>query len=268
MAGGQAMAAVREMVRSMGAEQLDEAVAFATMELAGRDIPLEDVFRLCDEQELRRAKKSSMAEEVERIKSKLVGGEDGGRPSSDSSEETVVELLRALRSTPMTFETLEASRIGKTISGLRRKHSSEKVRGLAAALYKNWKAIVDEHLTRSCISKPPAPGTSKTASASDHAKKTDTAAGHKPAPAPSPRKTASNKHEAALAHANEAAKLAAAKRKLQDGYKEAASAKRQRVIQVIDTPKKVNRRPVAVVERRRITPGVATVAPLRMCRAV
>jgi hypothetical protein len=40
------------------------------------------------------------------------------------------------------------------------------------------------------------------------------------------------------------------------------------VIQVIDTPKKVNRRPVAVVERRRIMPGVATVAPLRMCRAV
>ncbi|BAT10133.1 Os10g0182200 [Oryza sativa Japonica Group] len=267
MAGGEAMAAaVREMVRSMGAEQLDEAIAFATMELAGRDIPFEDVFRLCDEQELRRAKKSSMAEEVERIKGKLVGGEDGGRPSSDSSEETVVELLRALRSTPMTFETLEASRIGKTISGLRRKHSSEKVRGLAAALYKNWKAIVDEHLTRSS-SKPPAPAPTKTASASDHAKKTDMAAAHKPAPAPSPRKTASNKHEAAPARADDA-KLAAARRKLQDGYKEAASAKKQRVIQVIDTPKKVNRRPVAVVERRRIMPGVATVAPLRMCRAV
>lgn len=74
MAGGEAESAVREMVRSMGAEQLDEAISFATMELAGRDIPFEDMFRLCDEQELRRAKKPAMAvvsgsgEEVERIK--------------------------------------------------------------------------------------------------------------------------------------------------------------------------------------------------------
>ncbi|EAY77871.1 hypothetical protein OsI_32915 [Oryza sativa Indica Group] len=260
-------AAVREMVRSMGAEQLDEAIAFATMELAGRDIPFEDVFRLCDEQELRRAKKSSMAEEVERIKGKLVGGKTAAGRAPTRTEETMVDLLRALRSTSNDVRDAGGEQeSARPSAGLRSKHSSEKVPGLAAALYKYWKAIVDEHLTRSS-SKPPAPSPTKTASASDHAKKTDMAAAHKPAPAPSPRKTASNKHEAAPARADDA-KLAAARRKLQDGYKEAASAKKQRVIQVIDTPKKVNRRPVAVVERRRIMPGVATVAPLRMCRAV
>uniref|UniRef100_A0A0E0B910 TFIIS N-terminal domain-containing protein n=1 Tax=Oryza glumipatula TaxID=40148 RepID=A0A0E0B910_9ORYZ len=220
MAGGEAEAAVREMVRSMGAEQLDEAIGFATMELAGRDIPFEDMFRLCDEQELRRAKKPVMAvvsgsgEEVERIKSKLEIGEDG-RPTSDSSEKTVVELLRALQTVTMTFQTLEASKIGKTISGLR-KHSSEQVRDLAAALYKNWKALVDEHLTRKANTPP---------------------AAEKPAPTAPPKKTASNKREEAPALVDEA-KLAAAKRKLQEGYDDAASAKKQRMIQVIDAPRK------------------------------
>uniref|UniRef100_A0A0E0M620 TFIIS N-terminal domain-containing protein n=1 Tax=Oryza punctata TaxID=4537 RepID=A0A0E0M620_ORYPU len=231
------------------------------MELAGRDISFEDMFRLCDEQDLRRAKKPAMGE-VSGTGEKLAGGEDG-RPSSYSSEEAAVELLRVLQATPMTFETLEASKIGKTISGLR-KHSSEKVRGLAAALYKNWKALVDEHLTKSS-SKPPAPAKIALA-ASDHAKKADIAASHKPAPAPATKKTASNKHKEAPAHVDEA-KLAAVKRKLQESYNEAASAKKQRMIQVIDTPKKVNRRPVAVVERRCITPAVATVAPLRRSRA-
>ncbi|EAZ00927.1 hypothetical protein OsI_22957 [Oryza sativa Indica Group] len=249
MAGGEAESAVREMVRSMGAEQLDEAISFATMELAGRDIPFEDMFRLCDEQELRRAKKPAMAvvsgsgEEVERIKSKLEIGEDGS-PTSNSSEKTVVELLRALQTVPMT------------------------VRDLAAALYKNWKALVDEHLTR----KPPAPPT-KTASAltaADRAKKANTPpAAQKPAPTAPPKKTASNKREEAPALVDEA-KLAVAKRKLQEGYEDAASAKKQRMIQVIDAPRKKvkNWRPVAVVEpRRRIAPAVAAAPPLRMCRA-
>uniref|UniRef100_A0A0D3HCA7 TFIIS N-terminal domain-containing protein n=2 Tax=Oryza TaxID=4527 RepID=A0A0D3HCA7_9ORYZ len=242
------------------------------MELAGRDIPFEDMFRLCDEQELRRAKKPAMAvvsgsgEEVERIKSKLEIGEDGS-PTSNSSEKTVFELLRALQTVPMTFQTLEASKIGKTISGLR-KHSLEQVRDLAAALYKNWKALVDEHLTR----KPPAPPT-KTASAlaaADRAKKANTPpAAQKPAPTAPPKKTASNKREEAPALVDEA-KLAAAKRKLQEGYEDAASAKKQRMIQVIDAPRKKvkNWRPVAVVEpRRRIAPAVAAAPPLRMCRA-
>uniref|UniRef100_A0A0E0EWM0 TFIIS N-terminal domain-containing protein n=1 Tax=Oryza meridionalis TaxID=40149 RepID=A0A0E0EWM0_9ORYZ len=180
---------------------------------------------------------------------------------------TVVELLRALQTVTMTFQTLEASKIGKTISGLR-KHSSEQVRNLATALYKNWKALVDEHLTR----KPPAPPT-KTASAlaaADRAKKENTPpAAQKPAPTAPPKKTASNKREEAPALVDEA-KLAAAKRKLQVGYEDAASAKKQRMIQVIDAPgKKVkNWRPVAVVEpRRRITLAVAAVPPLRICRA-
>uniref|UniRef100_A0A0E0M6J6 TFIIS N-terminal domain-containing protein n=1 Tax=Oryza punctata TaxID=4537 RepID=A0A0E0M6J6_ORYPU len=267
MACGEAEAAVREMVRSMRAEQLDEAIGFATMELAGRDIPLEDMFRLCDEQDLRRANRPATGEifgsgeEVENIKSKLKVGEDG-RPSSDSSEKAVVELLHALQTVPMTFQTLEASKIGKTISGLR-KHSSEQVRDLAAALYKNWKALVDEHLTR----KPPALPTKNASAlaAADRAKKANTPpAAHKPAPTVPRKKTASNRHEEAPALVDEA-KLAAAKRKLQEGYEDTASAKKQRMIQVIDAPRtKVKScRPLAVVEQRRITPAVAAVPPLR-----
>ncbi|KAF0930947.1 hypothetical protein E2562_038266 [Oryza meyeriana var. granulata] len=172
------------------------------------------------------------AEAVEREMVRSKGDEElDGRPRSDSSEEAMAELLRALQAVPMTFQALEATMIGKTISGLR-KHSSEQT---ASAL-----------------------------AAADHAKKAKTAAAHKQAPAATPK---SKSKEAPALPLVDDAKLVAAKRKLQEGYKEAASAKKQRMIQVIDAPGKTNWRPVAVVERRRIAPAAATVPPLRMCRA-
>ncbi|XP_040384441.1 probable mediator of RNA polymerase II transcription subunit 26c [Oryza brachyantha] len=261
MAGGEAEAMVREMVRSMGAEQLDEAIRFATFELAGRDISLEETFRLCDEQDLRRAKKPATMDETERIRSEL---------ASNSSEEAVVELLRALQDVPMTFQTLEATNIGKTISGLR-KHSSEQVRDLAAALYKNWKALVNNHLSSSSSSKQPVPIKANVAAstpAADHVKanaansakppapntKANTAAPDKPKPAAAPK---SKIMQAFVAEA----RLAMSKRKIQEGYKDASSARKN--IQVIDAPSKVNRRPVAVVKRRRITSASAMEHPLR-----
>uniref|UniRef100_A0A0E0B911 TFIIS N-terminal domain-containing protein n=1 Tax=Oryza glumipatula TaxID=40148 RepID=A0A0E0B911_9ORYZ len=198
---------------------------------------------------------SAGEDEVERIKTKLVAvvGEDGGNPRSDpSSEEAVVELLRALQAVPMAFETLEASKIGKAISGLR-KHSSEQVRDLAAALYKNWKALVHEHLTR----KPPAPPT-KTASAlgaADQANKANTAA---------PRKAAGNKHKEAPALPPEMdeAKLEAARKKLRERYRDEETAKKQRKIQVIDAPGKVQQRPTVVERRGVVRRTVASHAPV------
>uniref|UniRef100_A0A0E0QXK6 TFIIS N-terminal domain-containing protein n=1 Tax=Oryza rufipogon TaxID=4529 RepID=A0A0E0QXK6_ORYRU len=251
MAGGEAESAVREMVRSMGAEQLDEAISFATMELAGRDIPFEDMFRLCDEQELRRAKKPAMAvisgsgEEVERIKSKLEIGEDGS-PTSNSSEKTVVELLRALQTVPMTVPDAGGEQD-------RQDDQRPEEALVGAGSRRRRRPRLPLHSPR-----PIAPR-----------RQTRRPAAQKPAPTAPPKKTASNKREEAPALVDEA-KLAVAKRKLQEGYEDAASAKKQRMIQVIDAPRKKvkNWRPVAVVEpRRRIAPAVAAAPPLRMCRA-
>ncbi|KAL5232017.1 hypothetical protein ABZP36_030793 [Zizania latifolia] len=128
----------------------------------------------------------SAGEQVARIKSKLVGGEDG-LPGSNS-EEVVLELLRALRTVPMTFETLEATKIGRTICGLR-KHRSEKVRDLTRELYRAWKDLADEHLIKctSSSSKPPSPA--KTAHPLAGDAKANTAAARKLEP-PAPKKTA------------------------------------------------------------------------------
>ncbi|KAF0930946.1 hypothetical protein E2562_038265 [Oryza meyeriana var. granulata] len=206
-------------------------------------------------------------EEAEGIKSKPEGGEDGGRPSSSPSEEAVVELLRALQAVPMTFQTLEATMIGKTISGLR-KHSSEQVCDLAAALYKNWKALVNEHLARSSSSKPPAPTKTASALAAVHqAKKANTAAAHRPVPAAAPKTTACNKRkdETTLPDMDEA-KLDAARKKLKERYREVETAKTQRKIQMINAPGKARQLPV-VVERQRVVRdtvvGVASRAPVR-----
>ncbi|BAT10341.1 Os10g0327400 [Oryza sativa Japonica Group] len=273
MAGGEAESAVREMVRSMGAEQLDEAISFATMELAGRDIPFEDMFRLCDEQELRRAKKPAMAvvsgsgEEVERIKSKLEIGEDGS-PTSNSSEKTVVELLRALQTVPMTVpdaggeqDRQDDQRPEEALVGAGARSRRRALQELEGAGRRTPDQEAAGAADQDCLC---------ALAAADRAKKANTPpAAQKPAPTASPKKTASNKREEAPALVDEA-KLAVAKRKLQEGYEDAASAKKQRMIQVIDAPRKKvkNWRPVAVVEpRRRIAPAVAAAPPLRMCRA-
>uniref|UniRef100_A0A0E0M619 TFIIS N-terminal domain-containing protein n=1 Tax=Oryza punctata TaxID=4537 RepID=A0A0E0M619_ORYPU len=321
----------KSLVRSLGTEQLVDAIYVALDDFNARErdntIPAELWRRLGDRAAAYKnpfvgdgsgSVSSAGDGEVERIKIKLVavGGEDGGRTSSDSSEDAVADLLRDLQAVPMTFETLEATKIGKTVSGLR-KHSSEKVRGLAAALYKNWKALVDEHLSRSNSNKPPAPA--KTASAdgaADHAK-ANTASAHKPAPAAAPTKTASaftaadhakkntsaadkpapaaapTKNAAAdhskkanmaaadkpatkaapktiasnkrkEAPAQEEAKLEAARKKLRERYKEEEASKKQRKIQMINTPGDAKQRPV-VVERRRVV-AMANRAPVRCLR--
>uniref|UniRef100_A0A0E0EWA3 TFIIS N-terminal domain-containing protein n=1 Tax=Oryza meridionalis TaxID=40149 RepID=A0A0E0EWA3_9ORYZ len=281
----------KELVRSLGTEQLVGAIYVALDDFNARErdtIPPELWRRLGDRSAAYKnpfasdGGSSSGPGEVERIKVKLVavGGEDGGGgggTSSDSSEEAVVDLLRDLQAVPMTFETLEASKIGKTISGLR-KHSSEKVRGLAAALYKSWKAIVDEHLSRSS-SKPPTPTKIASApAAADHAKKANTAAAAsaptKTAPAlaaaSAPKTAACNKRKEAPAPPEmDEAKLEAARKKLRERYTEEETAKKQRKIQIINSaPGKAKQRPAAVEQRRRVVvrdTGVAMAsrAPVR-----
>ncbi|EAZ15480.1 hypothetical protein OsJ_30893 [Oryza sativa Japonica Group] len=278
----------KELVRSLGTEQLVGAIYVALDDFNARErdtIPPELWRRLGDRSAAYRnpfvsdggSSSGSGSGEVERIKVKLVavGGEDGsgsggGGTSADSSEDAVVDLLRDLQAVPMTFETLEASKISKTISGLRKHSSSEKVRRLAAALYKSWKAIVDEHLSRSS-SKPPTP--TKTASApaaADHAKKANTAAaGHVKTPAAAPKTAACSKRKEAPAPPEmDEAKLEAARKKLRERYTEEETAKRQRKIQIINNaPGKAKQRPAVVEQRRRVVRdtvvAVASRAPVR-----
>uniref|UniRef100_A0A0D3HBS0 TFIIS N-terminal domain-containing protein n=1 Tax=Oryza barthii TaxID=65489 RepID=A0A0D3HBS0_9ORYZ len=227
----------KELVRSLGTEQLVGAIYVALDDFNARErdtIPPELWRRLGDRSAAYRnpfvsdggSSSGSGSGEVERIKVKLVA------TAADSSEDAVVDLLRDLQAVPMTFETLEASKIGKTISGLRKHSSSEKVRRLAAALYKSWKAIVDEHLSRSS-SKPPTP--TKTASApaaADHAKKTRQRLA---TPAAAPKTAACSKRKEAPAPPEmDEAKLEAARKKLRERYTEEETAKKQRKIQIIN----------------------------------
>jgi hypothetical protein len=45
----------------------------------------------------------------------------------------------------MTFEALEATKVGRAVNALRKSAPSEQARHLAAELYRRWKALADEH---------------------------------------------------------------------------------------------------------------------------
>ncbi|KAL4564457.1 hypothetical protein LXL04_028521 [Taraxacum kok-saghyz] len=63
------------------------------------------------------------------------------------SESVVCELLTNLESMELTVTSLETTMIGKTVSPLK-KHESEKVRQMAAALVKAWRHTVDEWIMK------------------------------------------------------------------------------------------------------------------------
>uniref|UniRef100_J3N1C1 TFIIS N-terminal domain-containing protein n=1 Tax=Oryza brachyantha TaxID=4533 RepID=J3N1C1_ORYBR len=243
----------KELVRSLGTEQLVNAIYVAMDDFQARDgdtIPPKlwsQIGERCAAYKNPFVRDgsgsgSSAGEVVERIKSKLeVREEGGGRPGSDSSEDAVVELLRELQSVPMTFQTLEATNIGKTISGLR-KHSSEQVRDLATALYKNWKALVNEHLSSS---KPPVPNKTASAPAADHVN-VNAAASTKPA-REAVTKTPRNKRKEAPPEMEEA-KLEAARKKPKGRYRD---AKKGDKIQMVNAPGKAKQRPGVAVRQSR-----------------
>jgi len=83
----------------------------------------------------------AVLETVARIGGKLAS-EEGG-------EAVVVESLRELQDVHMTFEALEATKIGRAVNALRKSAPSEEARQLAAALYKRWKALANERFRSS-----------------------------------------------------------------------------------------------------------------------
>ena len=78
-------------------------------------------------------------ETVARICGKLASEDDDG-----GDQAVVVESLRELQDVHMTFEALEATKIGRAVNTLRKSSPSEQARRLAAALYTGWKALADE----------------------------------------------------------------------------------------------------------------------------
>ncbi|KAF2318228.1 hypothetical protein GH714_003345 [Hevea brasiliensis] len=170
----------------------------------------------------------------------------------------------------MTFEALKDTGIGRHVSSLR-KHSSDDVRRLVKQLVRKWREIVDEWLrlnpqeeqassTLTADGNSPqqkisrnqvpdisySPNTHKESSDSD--KKTCEPEGK---PKPVPRKEAPRRptHQSVSVSHNvqrqreqqqqrerevDYERLASARKRLQENYKEALNAKKQRTIQVID----------------------------------
>ncbi|CAN6250884.1 unnamed protein product [Urochloa humidicola] len=87
-------------------------------------------------------------EKVARINGKLASEKDG---------EAVLESLRQLQALPMTFEALETTKIGRAVNALRKSAPSDQARGLAAALYRAWKSLADEHFAARKATAPAAP---------------------------------------------------------------------------------------------------------------
>ncbi|KXG22969.1 hypothetical protein SORBI_3008G036200, partial [Sorghum bicolor] len=82
---------------------------------------------------------ADVLETVARICGKLASEDDDG-----GDQAVVVESLRELQDVHMTFEALEATKIGRAVNTLRKSAASEQARRLAAALYTGWKALADE----------------------------------------------------------------------------------------------------------------------------
>uniref|UniRef100_I3JRX3 Transcription elongation factor n=1 Tax=Oreochromis niloticus TaxID=8128 RepID=I3JRX3_ORENI len=55
-----------------------------------------------------------------------------------------LDLLKELRSIPMTLELLQSTRIGMSVNAIRKQSTDEEVTSLAKSLIKSWKKLLDE----------------------------------------------------------------------------------------------------------------------------
>ncbi|TVU07736.1 hypothetical protein EJB05_41105, partial [Eragrostis curvula] len=180
-------------------------------------------------------------------------------------DEIMVEYLVTLKTVPVTTSMLASTGLANAV-GVLYEHQSEKIRGLAREIVGGWReSVVKEEFRRDrtamegqdlkavVVSVAAVDGEKKT----QVEKETKTASVVRssrvePAKIDAPAKVAASlpKKNAPLIHAiavvgnghgdhasGGSDKMEATKRKLQEGYKEAADAKRQRRIQVIKAPK-------------------------------
>ncbi|KAI0503545.1 hypothetical protein KFK09_014479 [Dendrobium nobile] len=78
--------------------------------------------------------------EVMRIKEVILSNNQLHESESDS---ILYESLRALQQMQLSVDVLETTKIGRTVSAMR-KHSSRKIRKLVRCLIQSWRVLVDE----------------------------------------------------------------------------------------------------------------------------
>ncbi|XP_068659028.1 probable mediator of RNA polymerase II transcription subunit 26c isoform X2 [Aristolochia californica] len=189
----------------------------------------------------------------------------------DQTEDSLIEVLQSLADMNITFQVLKETDIGRHMNGLR-KHPSTEVRRLVKHLIRKWKEIVDEWVTANApaeieVSSFIAEGDSPQRSQSQHHQNGNQVADF-PKPAnhqnggssadrnkqkvegmekKGPQRGVEMKHKPSVPDsaspykpketketAIDMERLASARKRLSENYKEAENAKRQRTIQVMD----------------------------------
>ncbi|OMO56107.1 hypothetical protein COLO4_35774 [Corchorus olitorius] len=185
-----------------------------------------------------------------------------GEPNQ--SEDSLIDLLQGLEDMNVTFQTLKETDIGRQVNNLR-KHSSNDVRKLVKQLVRKWKEIVDEwvslnepgelepadgdfppqKLPQNSSNKVPdlaytpsplngSSGSDKNTSEPERKIKLII---HRKEPPTKPTCSApvlQNRQREQKESNFDSERLALARKRLQENYKEAQNAKRQRTIQVMD----------------------------------
>jgi len=63
--------------------------------------------------------------------------------SGDKGDDTAVDILKTLKSTPVTLEVLQKTRIGMTVNELRKRSQNKELQSEAKNLIKIWKKLLD-----------------------------------------------------------------------------------------------------------------------------
>ncbi|KAB2085768.1 hypothetical protein ERO13_A05G401200v2 [Gossypium hirsutum] len=189
----------------------------------------------------------------------------------DQSEDSLVDLLQSLADMDITFQALKETDIGRHVNKLR-KHSSNDVRRLVKQLVRKWKEIVDEWVRVNQPGEPEPAGLMAADGDSPQQKlpqngrqqvpdfayspnphngsfgseKNNSEPERKPKPIPPSRKDPPPRHTHSTPPQNvqrqreqkesnfDSERLASARKRLQESYKEAENAKKQRTVQVMD----------------------------------
>ncbi|KAL6128777.1 hypothetical protein ACLB2K_072132 [Fragaria x ananassa] len=149
-----------------------------------------------------------------------------------ADEASMLESLTRLKMMTMTVETLEATAIGKVVSGLK-KHASKQIRDLARTLVDGWKVMVGEYLATQSSEQQSSPDVL----AIQNKNEPEVMNKKQEVVAVKPNKAANNNERKMMCLNDEVAvqaKIEATKRKLHESYEQIEKTKRQRMVQVLD----------------------------------
>ncbi|CAO2045149.1 unnamed protein product [Urochloa humidicola] len=188
-------------------------------------------------------------EKVARINGKLASEKDG---------EAVLESLRQLQALPMTFEALETTKIGRAVNALRKSAPSDQARGLAAALYRAWKSLADEHFAARKATAPAAP-TGDAAASANVAPKVDRSIARLSPTKAKPQSAGPNSSSAGSHRPMTTTRPSVVEAKLETTAMPAMIVKKQRSIRLV--VKKAEPRPPVVQHRAVVLQTAVTTDP-------